>query len=48
MVLLTSLNAQKRAMVQAEKGDLLHGLGHAVGRGRVSIQLNFSLPWGIT
>jgi hypothetical protein len=29
-------------MVKAEKGDLLNGSGHAVGRGRVSTQLIFS------
>jgi hypothetical protein len=29
-------------MVKAEKGGLLHGLGHALGRGRVSTQLIFS------
>jgi hypothetical protein len=29
-------------MVKAEKGDSLHGLGHAMGRGRVSTQPIFS------
>jgi hypothetical protein len=29
-------------MVKAEKGSLLHGLGHAVGKDRVSTQLIFS------
>jgi hypothetical protein len=29
-------------MVKEEKGGLLHGLGHALGRGRVSTQLIFS------
>jgi hypothetical protein len=29
-------------MVKAEKGDSLHGLGHAMGRGRVSTQLIFN------
>jgi hypothetical protein len=27
-------------MVKAEKGDLLYGPGHAMGRGRVSIYLH--------
>jgi hypothetical protein len=31
----------KEVMVKAEKG-LFHGLGHAVGRGRVNTQLIFS------
>jgi hypothetical protein len=31
---------------KAEKGGLLHGSGHAVGRGRVSTQLIFSHLWG--
>jgi hypothetical protein len=29
-------------MVKGEKGGLLHGLGHAMGRGRVSTQLILS------
>jgi hypothetical protein len=32
--------------VKAEKGDLLHGSAHAVGRGRISIQLILSHLWG--
>jgi hypothetical protein len=33
-------------MVKAEKGDLLHGLERAMGRGRVSTQSIFSHLWG--
>jgi hypothetical protein len=33
-------------MVKAEKGGLLHGSGHTLGRGRVNIQLIFSHLWG--
>jgi hypothetical protein len=29
-------------MVEAEKGDLLHGSGHVVGRGRITTQSIFS------
>jgi hypothetical protein len=32
-------------MVKAEKGGLLNGSGHAMGRGRVSTQLIFSHLW---
>jgi hypothetical protein len=34
-------------MMKAEKGDLLHGCGHVMGRGRVSTQLIFSHLQGI-
>jgi hypothetical protein len=34
-------------MVKAERGGLLYGLGHAMGRGRVRTQLIFSHLQGI-
>jgi hypothetical protein len=34
-------------MVKAETGGLLHGWGHAIGRGRVSTQFIFSHLWSI-
>jgi hypothetical protein len=37
----------KEAWLKSEKGDLLHGLGHAMGRGRVSTQHIFSHFQGI-
>jgi hypothetical protein len=36
------LNTKYRSMVKAEKRNLSHGSGHALGRGRVSTQLIFS------
>jgi hypothetical protein len=33
-------------MVKTEKGGLLYSSGHAMGRGRVSTQLTFSLLQG--
>jgi hypothetical protein len=33
-------------MVKAEKGNLIHGSGHAMGSGRVSTQLIFCHLWG--
>jgi hypothetical protein len=40
------LNNKLRGMVKAEKRGLLHGSGHAMGRGRVRTQLIFSHLWG--
>jgi hypothetical protein len=40
--LTPGLQCQKRGMVKAEKGDLFHSSGHAMGRDRVSTQLIFS------
>jgi hypothetical protein len=38
-----SLYAKQRGMMKVEKGDVLHGSGHAVGNGRVNTQLTFRI-----